>query len=324
MSTVVPLLAVTTHITGIDWLVIALYFCILGGVAWWVIRNEQGHRRRLLPGRPQPRLVGHRRVDLRLEHRLRAHRRPGRDRARPTAWRWRITSCTPGACWCWPGCSCRSTCARMVFTMPEFLERRFSSSRATCSRSSRSSPSSSPRSPWASSPAAWCSARCCRSCSSTSAAIDIDSFWIGSVLVIVLTGLYTALGGMRAVAYNDAVQVVVLIVGSALLTFYGLNKLGGWGELRAHLRLGHVQPLEAADPARRRGHLGAGDREERRRPAHHAGLVLQQLFSLARACSSAPRSSASGTGAPTSTSCSAPSALPTRPSPAAAASSPPS
>jgi len=60
----------------------------------------------------------------------------------------------------------------------------------------------------------------------------IDSFWIGSVLVIVLTGLYTTLGGMRAVAYNDAVQVVVLIVGSALLTFYGLHALGGWSELR--------------------------------------------------------------------------------------------
>ena len=61
---------------------------------------------------------------------------------------------------------------------------------------------------------------------------DIDSFWIGSVLVIVLTGLYTALGGMRAVAYNDAVQTVVLILGSAWLTFYGLVKLGGWSELR--------------------------------------------------------------------------------------------
>lgn len=61
----------------------------------------------------------------------------------------------------------------------------------------------------------------------------IDSFWIGSVLVIVLTGLYTALGGMRAVAYNDAVQVVVLIFGSALLTIYGLTKLGGWDQLKA-------------------------------------------------------------------------------------------
>src|SRR5689334_11767897 len=62
--------------------------------------------------------------------------------------------------------------------------------------------------------------------------LDIDSFWIGSVLVIVLTGLYTTLGGMRAVAYNDAVQVIVLIFGSALLTGYGLVKLGGWEELR--------------------------------------------------------------------------------------------
>lgn len=60
----------------------------------------------------------------------------------------------------------------------------------------------------------------------------VDSFWIGSVLVIVLTGLYTTLGGMRAVAYNDAVQVSVLILGSALLTGYGLTELGGWSELR--------------------------------------------------------------------------------------------
>jgi SSS family solute:Na+ symporter len=62
--------------------------------------------------------------------------------------------------------------------------------------------------------------------------VTIDSFWIGSVLVIVLTGLYTTLGGMRAVAYNDAVQVSVLILGSALLTGYGLARLGGWHELR--------------------------------------------------------------------------------------------
>jgi SSS family solute:Na+ symporter len=62
---------------------------------------------------------------------------------------------------------------------------------------------------------------------------QVNSFWLGSILVIVLTGLYTILGGMRAVAYNDAVQVVVLILGSVTLTVYGLVKLGGWNELRA-------------------------------------------------------------------------------------------
>jgi len=62
--------------------------------------------------------------------------------------------------------------------------------------------------------------------------VEIDSFWIGTVIVIVLTGLYTMLGGMRAVAYNDAVQTLVLILGSGLLTLYGLSELGGWGRLR--------------------------------------------------------------------------------------------
>jgi SSS family solute:Na+ symporter len=62
--------------------------------------------------------------------------------------------------------------------------------------------------------------------------IHISSFWVGSIGVIVLTGLYTMLGGMRAVAYNDAVQVFVLILGSLLLTVYGLIQLGGWERLR--------------------------------------------------------------------------------------------
>jgi solute:Na+ symporter, SSS family len=60
----------------------------------------------------------------------------------------------------------------------------------------------------------------------------IDSFWIGSILVILLTGLYTVLGGFRAVAYTEAIQTIVLIIGSVLVTVYGLDALGGWGELR--------------------------------------------------------------------------------------------
>jgi SSS family solute:Na+ symporter len=60
----------------------------------------------------------------------------------------------------------------------------------------------------------------------------IDSFWIGSILVIVMTGVYTVLGGFRAVAYTEAIQTIVLIIGSLLVTVYGLNALGGWSELR--------------------------------------------------------------------------------------------
>src|SRR5690606_32307590 len=60
----------------------------------------------------------------------------------------------------------------------------------------------------------------------------IDSFWIGSIAVILLTGLYTVLGGFRAVAYTETVQTVILIVGSILVTVYGLHALGGWDRLR--------------------------------------------------------------------------------------------
>jgi SSS family solute:Na+ symporter len=59
-----------------------------------------------------------------------------------------------------------------------------------------------------------------------------NAFWVGSVLVVVLTGLYTVLGGMRAVAYTEALQTGVFIAGSLLLTVMGLQALGGWDELR--------------------------------------------------------------------------------------------
>ncbi|MCB0638702.1 MAG: sodium/solute symporter, partial [Lewinella sp.] len=58
------------------------------------------------------------------------------------------------------------------------------------------------------------------------------SFWVGSILVIILTGLYTVLGGLRAVAYTEAIQTVILILGSVMVTYYGLKALGGWDELK--------------------------------------------------------------------------------------------
>ncbi len=61
----------------------------------------------------------------------------------------------------------------------------------------------------------------------------LNSFWFGSILVIVLTGIYSTLGGLKAVAYTEAIQTVILIIGSVLVTWYGLDALGGWGELRA-------------------------------------------------------------------------------------------
>ncbi len=63
----------------------------------------------------------------------------------------------------------------------------------------------------------------------------LDSFWLGSILVLVFTGVYTTLGGFRAVAYTEALQTFILIVGSALVTYYGLKEIGGWQGLRESL-----------------------------------------------------------------------------------------
>jgi SSS family solute:Na+ symporter len=65
--------------------------------------------------------------------------------------------------------------------------------------------------------------------------LQLNSFWLGSIIVVLLTGLYTVAGGMRAVAYTEALQTLILVVGSALLTLFGLSKLGGWGAFRAAL-----------------------------------------------------------------------------------------
>jgi SSS family solute:Na+ symporter len=67
------------------------------------------------------------------------------------------------------------------------------------------------------------------------AGVTLNSFWVGSVAVILLTGLYTIVGGMRGVAYTEAVQTIVLVLGSVLVTVFGLIRLGGWHELRAAL-----------------------------------------------------------------------------------------
>lgn len=60
----------------------------------------------------------------------------------------------------------------------------------------------------------------------------MDSFWIGSILLIILTGIYTILGGLRAVVYTETVQTFIKIIGSLMITYYGLKALGGWDNLR--------------------------------------------------------------------------------------------
>jgi len=57
-------------------------------------------------------------------------------------------------------------------------------------------------------------------------------FWYGAIGVVVFTGIYTVIGGLKAVIYTEALQTVVLIVGSVVITYLGLQEVGGWEQLR--------------------------------------------------------------------------------------------
>ncbi len=218
-------------LTGLDWLMIAAYFSILLCVAWWVVsKNKDTATDYFLAGRNLGWWVIGASIfasNIGSEHIVGLAGSGAKDGVALAhyelhAW------CLLVLAWVFVPFYARS----LVFTMPEFLERRFGTgSRYVLSIVSILTFIVSKIAVGIFAGGVVFAALL-PELHLTIAGHFIDSFWIGSVLVVVLTGLYTGLCGMRAVAYNDAVQVVVLIGGSALLTFYGLHKLGGWHVLR--------------------------------------------------------------------------------------------
>ena len=61
-------------------------------------------------------------------------------------------------------------------------------------------------------------------------------FWYGAIGVVVFTGIYTVIGGMKAVIYTETLQTIVLILGSIVITYLGLEQVGGWNELQDTVR----------------------------------------------------------------------------------------
>ena len=60
--------------------------------------------------------------------------------------------------------------------------------------------------------------------------LNID-FWVGAIGIVIFTGAYTILGGLRAVVYTETLQTVVLILGSVIITYLGFQEVGGWNQL---------------------------------------------------------------------------------------------
>ncbi len=221
----------TSAFTGLDWLVIAAYFAILLGITWWaVMKSRDTADDYFLAGRHLGWLVVGASIfasNIGSEHLVGLAGSGATDGVALAhyelhAW------CLLVLAWVMVPFYMRS----MVYTMPEFLERRYS-----------------PTARWVLSVISLVAYVLTKIAVGIFAGgvvfgtllpelqLDLgfarlNSFWIGSVAVILLTGIYTILGGLRAVAYTEAVQTFVLILGSVLVTVFGLGKLGGWSELR--------------------------------------------------------------------------------------------
>ena len=85
--------------------------------------------------------------------------------------------------------------------------------------------------------------------------LQIDVFWVIAVALACTTGLYTALGGLRVIMYTAVLQAPVLILGSLCILYAGLNALGhgsliaGWHETvaTAGANMHLIRPLEDPD-----------------------------------------------------------------------------
>lgn len=212
----------------VDWIIIAGYFLVILGLAWWVIKKRQDTSTDyFLAGRHLGWFIVGASIfasNIGSEHLVGlagSGTTDGVAMAHYELHAW----CLLVLGWIMAPFYMRSK----VFTMPEFLERRFSpASRTVLSGISL---------------IAYVLTKIAVGIFAGGIVFSVllpdisflgmDSFWVGSILVIILTGLYTILGGLRAVAYTEAMQTIILILGSILVTIFGLKALGGWGELRA-------------------------------------------------------------------------------------------
>lgn len=126
-----------------------------------------------------------------------------------------------------------------VFTMPEFLERRFNRSCATYLASI--------------SVIAYVFTKISVHLYAAAIVLERVVGWnpIAAAVVLVLaTGIYTIAGGLAAVIYTDLVQTLILVAGAVVLTILGLHQVGGFSALRAALPADYFHMIKpASDPA---------------------------------------------------------------------------
>jgi solute:Na+ symporter, SSS family len=125
-----------------------------------------------------------------------------------------------------------------VFTMPEFLERRFSRSCAVYLASI--------------SILAYVFTKISVHLYAAAVVLERVVGWsplTAAIILVVATGIYTIAGGLAAVIYTDLVQTLILIAGAVILTFIGLHRVGGFAGLRAAVPANYFHMIKPVSDA---------------------------------------------------------------------------
>ena len=67
------------------------------------------------------------------------------------------------------------------------------------------------------------------------------------VVAAVLTGIYTIIGGLKAVVVTESIQTVILILGAIIITLVGFVQVGGWEGIKASVAPVKLTVLRSAD-----------------------------------------------------------------------------
>ena len=67
----------------------------------------------------------------------------------------------------------------------------------------------------------------------------IDFFWIAAIGLVLITAIYTILGGMKSVLYTSVLQTPILLLGSLIILVLGMKAIGSWDQM---LQLCNVKP----------------------------------------------------------------------------------
>ena len=81
-------------------------------------------------------------------------------------------------------------------------------------------------------------------------------FWTGALVVVIATGIYTIFGGLKAVIYTDMIQAFIFIIGGIAVTYFGLQAIGGWENLVDAIQIGAERDLAKFNDALAAGQEG--------------------------------------------------------------------